>query len=139
GDLTLAAYASALQVVTAYSSIDRQPLDRDLYRKLAKNEITMLRDLVDYAAQVANGILVPEGFPERYVAEPRCGRTLLRPDARHGSQGFGKGRRFPKFCAQLRLWRLRRSHGVHHRQRCRTGRCVRPERPHAIRRGLLGH
>jgi putative DNA methylase len=63
GDLTLAAYAAALQVVTAYSSIDRQPLDRDLYRKLVKNEQTMMRDLVDYAAQVANGLLVPEGFP----------------------------------------------------------------------------
>jgi putative DNA methylase len=64
GDLTLAAYAAALQVVTAYSTIDRQPLDRDLYRKLAKNETTMLRDLVDYAAQVANTVLVPEGFPK---------------------------------------------------------------------------
>jgi putative DNA methylase len=64
GDLTLAAYAAALQVVTAYSSIDRQPLDRDLYRKLSKNETTMLRDLIDYAAQVANALLVPEGFPK---------------------------------------------------------------------------
>jgi putative DNA methylase len=63
GDLTLAAYATALQVVTAYSTIDRQPLDRDLYRKLAGGETTMLRDLIDYAAQVANSLLVPEGFP----------------------------------------------------------------------------
>lgn len=63
GDLTLAAYAAALQVVTSYSTIDRQPLDRDLYRKLGKNERTVMRDLVDYAAQVANGLLVPEGFP----------------------------------------------------------------------------
>src|SRR5579872_568778 len=63
GDLTLAAYAAALQVVTAYSTIDRQPLDRDLYRKLGKTERTVMRDLVDYAAQVANGLLVPEGFP----------------------------------------------------------------------------
>jgi len=63
GDLTLAAYAAALQAVTAYSTIDRQPLDRDLYRKLGKNERTVMRDLVDYAAQVANGLLVPEGFP----------------------------------------------------------------------------
>jgi putative DNA methylase len=63
GDLTLAAYAAALQVVTSYSTIDRQPLDRDLYRKLDKGERTMIRDLVDYAAQVANGMLVPEGFP----------------------------------------------------------------------------
>lgn len=63
GDLTLAAYAAALQVVTAYSTIDRQPLDRDLYRKLAKHERTMLRELIDYAASVANTLLVPEGFP----------------------------------------------------------------------------
>jgi putative DNA methylase len=63
GDLTLAAYASALQVVTSYSSIDRQPLDRDLYRKLKKGERTTIRDLIDYAADVANGLLVPESFP----------------------------------------------------------------------------
>jgi putative DNA methylase len=63
GDLTLAAYAAALQVVTCYSTIDRQPLDRDLYRKLAKGERTMIRDLVEYAAQIANGLLVPTGFP----------------------------------------------------------------------------
>jgi len=63
GDLTLAAYAAALQVVTSYSTIDRQPLDRDLYRKLAKGERSMIRDLVEYAAQVANGLLVPIGFP----------------------------------------------------------------------------
>jgi putative DNA methylase len=30
GDLTLAAYAAALEVATGYSTIDRQPLDRDL-------------------------------------------------------------------------------------------------------------
>ncbi len=64
GDLTLAAYAAALQVVTAYSSIDRQPLDRDLYRKLAKGEGTMLRDLISYAESVANNLLVPPGFPK---------------------------------------------------------------------------
>lgn len=64
GDLTLAAYAAALQVVTAYSTIDRQPLDRDLYRKLAKGEATMLRELISYAESVANNLLVPEGFPK---------------------------------------------------------------------------
>jgi putative DNA methylase len=63
GDLTLAAYAVALQVVTSYSTIDRQPLDRDIYRKLKKGERTMIRDLVDYAAEVANNLLVPEKFP----------------------------------------------------------------------------
>lgn len=63
GDLTLAAYAAALEVVTGYTTIDRQPLDRDLYRKLEKGERTMLRDLIDYAESVANNLLVPTGFP----------------------------------------------------------------------------
>ena len=63
GDLTLAAYAAALQVVTSYSTIDRQPIDRDLYRKLEKGERSMIRNLVDYASAVANATLVPEGFP----------------------------------------------------------------------------
>jgi putative DNA methylase len=63
GDLTLAAYAAALRVITSYSTIDRQPLDRDLYRKLDKGERTTIRELVDYAALVANGLLVPSGFP----------------------------------------------------------------------------
>lgn len=63
GDLTLAAYAAALQIVTSYSTIDHQPLDRDLYRKLDKGDRTMIRDLVDYAAEVANNVLVPENFP----------------------------------------------------------------------------
>lgn len=74
GDLTLAAYASALQVVTAYSSIDRRPLDHDLYRKLDKGKTTMLRELVDYAAQVANGLLVPDGF------SPDMWRDLGKPE-----------------------------------------------------------
>ena len=63
GDLTLAAYAAALEVVTGYSTIDRQPLDRDLYRKIEKGERTMLRELIDYAESVANNLLVPSGFP----------------------------------------------------------------------------
>lgn len=64
GDMTLAAYAAALQVVTSYSTIDRQPLDRDLYRKLARGETTVLRDLIGYAESVANHLLVPAGFPK---------------------------------------------------------------------------
>jgi putative DNA methylase len=63
GDLTLAAYAAALQVVTSYSTIDRQPLDRDLYRKPDKGEKSVLRELIDYAAEVANNFLVPQKFP----------------------------------------------------------------------------
>ena len=97
GDLTLAAYAAALQVVTSYSTIDRQPLDRDLYRKLDKGERTMIRDLVEYAAQVANGLLVPTGFPRDTWRDLGAVGALLCPHARHGGQGRTKVADFQNF------------------------------------------
>ena len=63
GDLQLAAYAAALRVITAYETIDRRDVGADVFRKLEKNEKTAVRDLIDYAASVANNLLVPEGCP----------------------------------------------------------------------------
>ena len=76
GDLTLAAYAAALQVVTAYSTIDRQPLDRDLYRKLAQG-----RDDYDARSRRLRGAggertAGARGLPARHVA-----RSWRRPSA----------------------------------------------------------
>jgi len=63
GDLQLAAYAAALRVITSYATIDRREVGADIYRKLGKGERTVIRDLIDYAASVANNKLVPESFP----------------------------------------------------------------------------
>ena len=63
GDLQLAAYAAALRVITNYETIDRVQVGADVYRKLKKGERTVIRDLIDYAASVANNKLVPDGFP----------------------------------------------------------------------------
>lgn len=62
GDLTLAAYAAALRVITAYATIDRREIGSDVYRELKKGEKTQLRSLIDYAESVANRELVPRGF-----------------------------------------------------------------------------
>ncbi|UFW38281.1 anti-phage-associated DUF1156 domain-containing protein [Bradyrhizobium sp. WSM471] len=62
GDLQLAAYAAALRVITSYETIDKQDVGSDVFRKLAKGEKTVIRDLIEYAASVANNMLVPEGF-----------------------------------------------------------------------------
>ncbi len=63
GDLQLAAYAAALRVITNYETIDRVQVGADVYRKLKKGERTVIRDLIDYAASVANNKLVPNSFP----------------------------------------------------------------------------
>ncbi|WP_292716435.1 anti-phage-associated DUF1156 domain-containing protein [Mesorhizobium sp.] len=62
GDLQLAAYAAALRVITAYETIDRVQVGTDVFRKLKKGEKTVIRELIEYAASVANNKLVPEGF-----------------------------------------------------------------------------
>lgn len=62
GDLTLAAYAAALRVITAYATIDRREIGSDVFRDLKKGEKTQLRTLIDYAESVANRELVPRGF-----------------------------------------------------------------------------
>jgi putative DNA methylase len=62
GDLTLAAYAAALRVITNYATIDRREIGNDVYRELKKGEKTQLRSLIDYAESVANRELVPRGF-----------------------------------------------------------------------------
>lgn len=63
GDLQLAAYAAALRVITGYATIDRKDVGADVYRRLAKGEKTVIRELIEYAASVANNKLVPDGFP----------------------------------------------------------------------------
>lgn len=62
GDLTLAAYAAALRVITTYATIDRREIGSDVFRDLKKGEKTQLRSLIDYAESVANRELVPRGF-----------------------------------------------------------------------------
>jgi putative DNA methylase len=126
GDLALAAYAAALQVVTAYSSIDRQPLDRDLYRQFAKGETTMLRELVDYAAQIANGLPVPKGFPRDMWRDLGAPERFLCPHARYGGAGLGESCRLPEFRKELRVRRLRFTDGLDRRQRRLARRCGRP-------------
>ncbi|WP_442754265.1 anti-phage-associated DUF1156 domain-containing protein [Methylocystis sp. JAN1] len=69
GDLQLAAYAAALRVITNYETIDRKDVGADVFRKLAKGEKTVIRDLIEYAASVANNMLVPDGFPRNLWRE----------------------------------------------------------------------
>jgi putative DNA methylase len=62
GDLQLAAYAAALRVITSYETVDKQDVGADVFRKLKKGEKTVIRELIEYAASVANNLLVPDGF-----------------------------------------------------------------------------
>jgi adenine-specific DNA methylase len=63
-DLQMAGYAAALRVLTKYVKIDGKDMTVEAMRPRAKNERTVIDDIIEYAVQVANEHLVPEGMDE---------------------------------------------------------------------------
>lgn len=64
-DLQMAGYAAALRVLTKYVKIDGKDMTVEALRPRAKNERTVIDDIIEYAVQVANEHLVPEGMTEQ--------------------------------------------------------------------------
>jgi putative DNA methylase len=64
-DLQMAGYAAALRVLTGYRRIDGQDMVAAAVRPRPKGERDNVREIIDYAVQVANEYLVPEGIDDR--------------------------------------------------------------------------
>jgi adenine-specific DNA methylase len=64
-DLQMAGYAAALRVLTRYVRIDGKDMTVEALRPRSKAERTVIDDIIDYAVQVANEHLVPEGMSEQ--------------------------------------------------------------------------
>jgi hypothetical protein len=62
-DLQMAGYAAALRVLTAYSRIDGQDMAAEALRPQQKGARNIVKEIIDFAVQVANEHLVPEGIP----------------------------------------------------------------------------
>jgi hypothetical protein len=61
-DLQMAGYAAALRVLTAYRHIDGQDMAAEALRPSIKGERNLVREIINYAVQVANEHLVPDGL-----------------------------------------------------------------------------
>jgi putative DNA methylase len=64
-DLQMAGYAAALRVLTAYARIDGTDMTREALRPRKKGEKSLVSDIIEFAVQVANEHLVPEGMEAR--------------------------------------------------------------------------
>jgi putative DNA methylase len=62
-DLQMAGYAAALRVLTGYSRIDGQDMGAEALRPRQKGGRDLVKEIIDFAVQVANEHLVPEGIP----------------------------------------------------------------------------
>jgi putative DNA methylase len=61
-DLQMAGYAAALKVLTGYTSIGGEDVTTFALRPRRKGETTVVDEIVEQAAETANGLLVPEGL-----------------------------------------------------------------------------
>ncbi len=62
-DLQMAGYAAALRVLTRYAEIDGDNMTNEAKRPRIKGEKTCVDRLIEYAVEMANQFLIPEGIP----------------------------------------------------------------------------
>ncbi|MBK1725034.1 anti-phage-associated DUF1156 domain-containing protein [Thiocystis violacea] len=78
-DLQMAGYAAALKVLTGYTSIGGEDVTSFALRPRRKGEATVVDEIVEQAAETANGLLVPDGLdPETWTALSGIQRFYLR-------------------------------------------------------------
>ena len=73
-DLQMAGYAAALRVLTGYTKIDGQDMAAEALRPKQTGGSDTVKEIIDFAVQVANEYLVPEGVP------PGLWERLLGPE-----------------------------------------------------------
>jgi adenine-specific DNA methylase len=61
-DLQMAGYAAALRVLTKYTSIDGIDMTKEALRPRIKGERGLVADIIEFAVQIANEHMVPEGM-----------------------------------------------------------------------------
>ena len=64
-DLQMAGYAAALRVLTKYTSIDGIDMTKEAVRSRASGERGLVNDIIEFAVQVANEHMVPDGMPAK--------------------------------------------------------------------------
>ncbi|UHD18419.1 hypothetical protein [Thiocapsa bogorovii] len=78
-DLQMAGYAAALKVLTGFTSIGGEDVTSFALRPRRKGETTVVDEIVEQAAETANGLLVPDGLEsETWAAISGIQRFYLR-------------------------------------------------------------
>ena len=108
-DLQMAGYAAALRVLTKYRTIDGRDMIAEAQRPRAKGETTIVDTLIDFAVDLANAALVPQGISDttwgRLNGLERFYLKMLEQEA-HGVSSLDSYQQFAK------AFRVRESQAV---------------------------
>lgn len=109
-DLQMAGYAAALRVLTGYSRIDGQDMAAEALRPRQTDGTDLVKEIIDFAVQVANEYLVPEGISaklwERLNGPERFYLRMLDIEAGGAKkldnyQNFAKAFRYGDYAATM--------------------------------------
>jgi putative DNA methylase len=109
-DLQMAGYAAALRVLTGYSRVDGQDMADEAARPRQTGTKDIVKEVIDFAVQVANEYLVPEGLPrtlwERLSGPERFYLRMLDIEAAglkkiDNYQNFAKAFRYGDYTAVM--------------------------------------
>ncbi|MCA1789500.1 MAG: DNA methylase, partial [Thioalkalivibrio sp.] len=98
-DLQMAGYAAALRALTKYRTIDGKDMVTEAKRPRAEGEKTVVDTLIDFAVDLANAALVPEGITEdtwgKLAGIERFYLKMLEQEA-HGVSSLDSYQQFSK-------------------------------------------
>jgi putative DNA methylase len=109
-DLQMAGYAAALRVLTGYGRIDGQDMAAEALRPRQAGSPDLVKEIIDFAVQVANEHLVPEGVAaglwERLTGPERFYLRMLDIEAGGAKkldnyQNFAKAFRYSDYAATM--------------------------------------
>lgn len=102
-DLQMAGYAAALRVLTGYTSIDGRDMTAEALRPRIKGQKTYVDEIIEFAVQVANEHMVPEGLTpqlwERLSSSERFYLKMLDVEA----EGISKLDNYQNFARAFRV------------------------------------
>ncbi len=102
-DLQMASYAAALRVLTRYRSIDGSDMTREAERPRVRGQKTLVDEIIEYATQIANELLVPDGIAKTcWEAVSPAERFYLRMLDQEG-KGNRKLESYINFARALRV------------------------------------
>ena len=105
-DLQMAGYAAALRVLTKYTTIDGIDMTKEALRPRVKGERGLVGEIIEFAVQVANEHMVPEGMSpkvwEQFTGAERFFFKMMDIEETGAKkldnyQNFAKAFRVPKY------------------------------------------
>ncbi|MEP3665222.1 MAG: anti-phage-associated DUF1156 domain-containing protein [Roseibium sp.] len=102
-DLQMAGYAAALRVLTSYTEIDGVDMTREAMRERKKGGKSVVDDLIEYAVQVANEQLVPDGMKKNLWDKLESVDRYFLKMLDMESQGHAKLDDFQNFAKAFRI------------------------------------